>query len=50
MAKEKDWLEEEQGCAECGELDYTSSKVPGLCVNCCPLGFVMDTQIQMEFD
>jgi hypothetical protein len=34
MAKEKDWLYEEDGCADCGEIEYTNSKVEGLCQEC----------------
>lgn len=34
MAEEKDWEEEQDGCAECGEVEYAPSKVPGLCLDC----------------
>lgn len=34
MAVEKDWLYEEAGCAECGEIDYQPSKIPGVCQEC----------------
>lgn len=34
MAKEKDWLYEEDGCADCGEIEYMHSKVEGLCQEC----------------
>lgn len=34
MAFEKDWEEIEEGCLECGEINYKPSKIPGLCLEC----------------
>lgn len=28
------WRWDEEGCAECGDLHYTPSQVPGLCKRC----------------
>jgi hypothetical protein len=30
----EDWLDEDECCLECGEIDYAMSKTPGLCVDC----------------
>jgi len=39
MAEEKDWMDD-HCCMECGDPYYEPSKVPGLCVYCCPVGKV----------
>lgn len=38
MAEQKLWFEVEDdfGCMDCGEVEYTQSKTPGLCVECNP--------------
>lgn len=37
MSLQKFWMEdEEEGCMNCGELDFAQSKTYGLCIRCNP--------------
>lgn len=36
MSIQKFWMEEEEGCMNCGELEFDQSKTMGLCIRCNP--------------
>ena len=46
MAKEKDWLEEEYGCFNCGDVEYKPSRVEGLCQEC----FAEEAKVESPYE